>query len=1041
MPVLYTQDNRDLQIKINGKEGKDSFGNDKILIAEIIEGSYEALAAPFCLNLKILSPATGAPLAVNEMLGRNTTVKLKKNRGGWRQFNGVITDFIFEGYYCYETQHGDAVSNTDLYQYSVILRPGLYLLKRSRKSRVFHNMSPRSIIHNILAAWKIEFQDELYNSSNEVRKYYDFEQCVQYDESDFDFISRLMEAEGIYYSFRQEEDEKKGPVHKMILRDSNPAIDSRLRFDPDGHEEMVSEFAAGESVAPGAVRLDDYDYRQADVTFFNYDDTEVNQETDLGAYAGNMLISNFEAGFTTLQNKSETPRYRKKLKCIAAQRLRSEQYKWHGVTSNRGITAGTAFSLTNFPGGKISGLITRVDFLAKTTPFATAGAAVKSDYMSSFRTRFTAQELTQPYRPGLKVKTPRINSTLSARVITVENPPAAFEGNVRTVSKAADSAAAALQFGADLGGNPVGIESDTCRVKILMNWRNTDADNQPDFGSMWLHARFGQIWADPNSGKFEIPRKGQEVMVNFVNGNPALPVVVGSLYNSVVAPPIDLKSSQGIYSSFMRSASVSSSSETPNAYKSPVSLESNMPLPMAVYDLGKKEKQKKYSQISIFNMDNGKFSEPRVRDDAFMTRWFFPAGEPSIQNLVDDCEKIHKGSSSSGSKMFFEGINMYSNKDVLNQSAQSQYINAGKDIQICAANSITLQVGRSKITIKDDGVSLKNSFGDPIWSTGYIEDYRSSDGAAPKQPKFNIPSFSSSVSVVPGTIGISAPNCFMQGSYSASIKTWFGSKLSGDIGASGVRGMTTSVRGGASLKNMIGDIVSLVSKMSGDLRAFSKSDSDVIGTDTMGALPALYSQLMMTYNTFMNVYNTIKIIKNMFSLKSSSISLKYDSMNKSSKKIKLDSPEIDVNGNILGAYIGIVDEMSANTIPGLDDAIQAIASFAAITQRKTDVAQISNRSIKSDSMQLDESDTSLASSENEVTNSKLSASDNETAALNNETQVTDSKTGVVTSGQSVSENQMAATSSEVAAVSSETSAVETPVSVSKLETSAMDIAT
>ncbi|MCP3965304.1 MAG: hypothetical protein GY750_06275 [Lentisphaerae bacterium] len=1041
MPV-YTQDNRDLQIIVNGKEGKDSSGNDNVLLAEVLEGSYEALGAPYSLYLKVLTPAVNSPLTVEEMLGRNITVKLRNSVGGWRFFNGVITDFIFEGYYCYETRHKDAVSNTDLYQYRVTLRPKMYLLKNSRKNRVFHNVSPRTIIKNILSAWKIDFLDGLESSSNEVKKYYEFEQCVQFEESDFDFISRLMEAEGVFYSFWQGEDEKKGPMHKMILHDSNSVADMKLKFDPGGPENAVHKFALGESVAPDAVRIDDYDFKQADVTFFNYDDTSVNQKTDLGSYAKNMLMNDFDAGFTVMKSKADASKYRKKLKVLAAQRLRSMKYKWHGVTANRLVAAGTAFTLSEFPGGNLSGIITSLSFRAKTTPFAVSEAALNSDDLASFSAEFYAQDLSQPYRPELKVKTPKIDSTLSARVITVESLPAATNGNVKSVSKAGAAATSALQFGADLGGNPVGVDSSTCRVKILMNWRNTGADSSPDFGSMWLNARFGQIWADPTSGKFEIPRKGQEVMVNFINGNPALPVVVGSLYNSVIAPPIDLKSAQGIYGSFMRNSSISSSSESPNIYEIPASLENEMPLPMAVYDLGKKDKQKKYSQISIFNMDNGKFSEPKVRDDTFMTKWFFPAGEASVQQLVDDCEKIHKGGGSSGgSSMFFEGINMYSNKDVLNQSAQSQFLNAGKDVQICAANSITLQVGRSKITIKDDGVSMKTGFGDPVWSTGYIEDYRGGDPNAPKLPEFSIPSFGSSVSVMPGTTGITAPNCFMQGSYSASIKTWFGSKLSGDIGASGIRGMTTSVRGGASLKSMLGDIASLVGKMSKDLNSFSQSDADTVGTDTMGALSSLYSQLLMTYNMFMNVLNTIKMIKNMFSLKSSAISLKYNAMSKSSDKITLDSPKIDVNGNILGAYIGVVDEMSANTIPGLDDAIKALASFAAITKTETNVAEINSTAIKKSEMEADQSKTALLDENGNVIESDTSGANTETNAMGSDVEVSSTETGVISSDQSVSDTELSATSSDVSGVDNETTAASMPTNALIVNTSAMDLET
>ncbi|MCP3965319.1 MAG: type VI secretion system tip protein VgrG [Lentisphaerae bacterium] len=1023
---IYTQDNSDIQIIVDGKNDKDELGNDLVLLAEILEGSFEALSEPFCIELKLLSPAAVPPLDMKEMLGRNATVKLKNSLGTWRYFNGMLEQFGFDGYYNYENKHHGNKLNEDLFQYRVTLRPRVSLLKNSRKNRVFHNQSPRVIMRNILNAWQIEHQDCLSNSNKDTEKYYNFEQCVQYQESDFNFISRLMEADGVFYSFWQGEDINKGPIHKMLLHDKNPAVGLHLNFNQKGDNDAVNKFELSEKIVPAFVRLDDYDFRQADVTFFDHDDSKVNQKTDLGSYSKNMLINDFEADFSVMKVKSDVSKYREKLKAVSAQRFRVEQYEWKGETKNRQIAAGMAFSLEGFPTGNIKGLVTRVEFKAKTAPYSTAGASMHSDSNASFSASFKAQDLNIPFRPRIAARRPKIDSVVSARVITVENIPEAYTGNGKAAAE--KSNAGLSKFGADLGGDPVGIDKKTYRVKIIFNWRNTKQNSSPDTGSMWLNARFGQLWADSGSGKFEIPRKGQEVLVSFVNGNPCRPIVVGSVYNSVVSPPIDVTDANGIYGSLMRASSIKNDSE--EGLLVPESLENKMPIPMSVYDLGKKENQKKYSQISLFAMENGKFKEPEIRDDTFMTKCFFPAGEPSIQQLVEDCEAIHKKNSGGGSSgpstpMFFEGINMYSNKDVLNQAAQSQFINAGKDIRISAAGSITLQVGRSQISIKDNGVSLKTSFSGAAMNAGYVEDYRDVDDSPPSEPKFNISTFSSSLSLGPGTAGFSSPNVMIQGCYTAAMKTWFGAKTSADIASSGVKGMSTSVSGGTSLKSMIGDILGLVGKLSGALKEYSQGDADTIGLDVMGSIPALYGQLMMTYGIFMNVVNTVKQVKNTFQLKSSAISLKYNNMKKSSEKITLDAPKIDVNGNAVGAYLGLADEAASAVPVGLDTIVNALSGFGAFTRQTVDVAEVNTTAISQSDIQADKKKASMSDDGGKVSGTKISGSDNETAAADTDLHVSSSENAIQASDQSVSSNKMVVSGANVGALKNDVGALKT----------------
>ncbi|MCP4101032.1 MAG: hypothetical protein GY750_06365 [Lentisphaerae bacterium] len=812
--ATYTQSTRSLQIEVAGKTTQDAYGNDPVLLSEVTKGSCEKLSKPFYLNMTILSPTVSSPLEASDMLGRSATVKIKNCSNGWRLFNGIITGFYFNGYYSY--YDSSARINKELYQYRAVLEPKLSILSNTRKSRVFHDKSPRTIIKGILDDWQIEYQDSLSDSTKDEEMYYDFEQCVQYEESDLNFISRLMEAEGIFYSFSHGEDDDKGLFHKMVMRDKNPASNMYLTYDPAGGVEAVRSFSMGERIGHSAVRLDKFDYKQADVTFFANDDTNIPQETELGASGNNMLFNDFEAEFTMTKDKADASKYRNKLQEIIVQRLRTQQCSWYGETQNCMVTSGTAFVLNDFPMDDIQGLVTSIDFTAKTTPFSTGNSSVDEDSEFSYSSSFEAQDLQIQFSPDLLSYIPEVSTSLTARVITVETVPGISDDSL-SLSEDSDSedadASSLLQFNSDLGGNPVWVDADTYRVKILMNWRNTNEDGSPDFSSMWMYARFGQLWADAGSGHFEIPRKGQEVMLTFANGNPSAPVIFSSLYNSTVSPPIDVTNAQGIYGTFMRSAAITNDKE--EGLQVADTLENAMPLPMTVKDLGKKNKQKNFSQITMFSMDNERYTPYKLENEKFMCNWFFPSGTGEITDLADDIEKWKKNNTGGESApMHFEGINMYSNKDVLNQAAQSQYINAGNDITICAGNSITLQVGRTKISVKDGGASMSTQYGDPDETCGFIDDYADIEGASGGSCKVKVPCMKSAVGCGPGLGGISAPNCYMSGVYSAGLSTWWGTSVKAGLGASSLSGMKTGMTANVDLGSII---IGLVYRLSSDL--------------------------------------------------------------------------------------------------------------------------------------------------------------------------------------------------------------------------------
>ena len=191
MPI--SQKNRPIQVST-------PLGEDVLLFYRM--RGTERLSEPFEYELECLSE--NAAIDPDKMLGENVTVGLGLAEGKWRYFNGYVARFGQQ-----ETLDGFAV-------YRAVLRPWLWFLTRASNCRIFQHKTVPAIVKEVFRDLGFsDFQEKLSGS------YADREYCVQYRETDFDFVSRLMEEEGIYYYFAHE----KGK-HQLVLADSPAAHDS-----------------------------------------------------------------------------------------------------------------------------------------------------------------------------------------------------------------------------------------------------------------------------------------------------------------------------------------------------------------------------------------------------------------------------------------------------------------------------------------------------------------------------------------------------------------------------------------------------------------------------------------------------------------------------------------------------------------------------------------------------------------------------------------------------------------------------------------------
>ena len=232
---MYTQDNRPIRVDT-------TLGKDALLLLKV--SGRESISSPFSYRLNMMSE--NRDIAGADLLRQPVTVTLETNDGA-RTLHGMVNRFAKTGH------------DQGLTFYDVELVPWVWFLSLRRNVRIFQNLSPLDIVQKI-------FKDAGY-SDFEVRcnkTYSPREYCVQYRESDLDFISRLLEEEGIFYFFEHAEDK-----HMLILADDNsamPQCPGTIPLNAEGRafkrEDFVRALRREDAVRTSGVALSDYDHLQ-----------------------------------------------------------------------------------------------------------------------------------------------------------------------------------------------------------------------------------------------------------------------------------------------------------------------------------------------------------------------------------------------------------------------------------------------------------------------------------------------------------------------------------------------------------------------------------------------------------------------------------------------------------------------------------------------------------------------------------------------------------------------------------------------------------
>jgi type VI secretion system secreted protein VgrG len=447
----------------------------------------ERISQPFRFELDL----AGAKGDANPdgILGQRLTVTLKSGASQQRYFNGVVTRFSQVGYS--EREH--------LYRAEV--RPAFWLLTRRADCRVLQNLSTPQIFADVCR--QAGFSDHKLELSG---SYSPWEYRVQYRETDFDFLSRLLEHEGIYYYFQHEKDR-----HTMVLVDdvgklqAAPGYDEVPYYPPTGSVQLrerdhLTGWSISKSFQAAAYAARDFDFKAPGSVVAGV--SPVRDRQDTARYE----IFDYPAGALAPNNSNVDTLVKRR-----AEQLESSQTLVRAEGDAVGLMAGHAFRLTKHPRADQN---KRHVILASTCEVQSSILQGKPDgspdgyKISQLALKLEVIDARVPYRPPLATRKPLIHGTQTAVVVGTQ--------------------------GEEIWTDKYG------RVKVQFHWDR--AGKADENSSCWV--RVAQGWAGKNWGMQHVPRIGQEVVVSFLEGDPDRPIVLGSVYNNEQMPPYALPDNQ-----------------------------------------------------------------------------------------------------------------------------------------------------------------------------------------------------------------------------------------------------------------------------------------------------------------------------------------------------------------------------------------------------------------------------------------------------------------------------------------------------------------
>ncbi|GKT15128.1 type VI secretion system tip protein VgrG [Acidovorax sp. SUPP2522] len=440
----------------------------------------EAISQLFCLDLDLLSDSKS--IDPKALLGKNATVVVETQGGGRRYLDGIVTRFGMQG------------EDHRYYSYRLRLQPWLWLATRKTDFKIFQNKTAPEIVEEVLGKYGYPLQKKL------TRSYRSWDYCVQYGESDCDFVSRLLEHEGAYYYF-----EHAAGQHTLILADDIVASHSPLPgaavipfYPPEkaavADKENIHAWELHQAIHSGRHYNDDYDFQKPRADLSNMRQTPPGHAHDAHE------VYEWPGGYTQFGDGEAYARVR-------LQSSLTGQSTVKGQSRHRALATGYTFTLENYPREDQNQqyLLTGIEYHFKENPQVSAAApgpkGAPQEEGSFQKFTLQAQPTSLPYTPERTTPKPRTTGPQTAVVV---GPP-----------------------GEEIWPDQYG------RVKVQFHWDRIGAMNENS--SCWV--RVSSSWAGSGFGAVFIPRINQEVVVDFLNGDPDYPIITGCVYNADNMPP------------------------------------------------------------------------------------------------------------------------------------------------------------------------------------------------------------------------------------------------------------------------------------------------------------------------------------------------------------------------------------------------------------------------------------------------------------------------------------------------------------------------
>jgi type VI secretion system secreted protein VgrG len=609
-------------------------GEDKFILTSLT--GRERISEIFEFELNVAWQGA-SPVVFKDLLGKSVTAEIEFH-GSTRFFNGIVKSI----------SQSTRVGTANIVWYSLSVVPILWMLTRKVNCRIFQQKTAAEIIEGVLKESGVTDLEIQLNRTYTARDY-----CVQYNESDFDFVSRLMEFEGIYYFFKHEENK-----HTMVLSDDRSAIADTPDaaniaygevFGLDQEEGWIHEWARGQEVNSGKFTLVDHNFETPSSDLKTHASSTVNVADN-----SHLEIYRNPGDYTKPSPGQEIVTLR-----VAEEETRTQRV--HGQSSNCFLRPGYKFTLKHHPFDDGKYTVTGITHQAQ-QPLDTDDAAAEFKYQNQFE----CIAFSTVYRPPLVTPRPSIRGVQTAVVV---GP----------------------------GGEEIYTDKYG-RVKVQFHW---DREGKKDENSScWC--RVATYWAGKTWGAIHIPRIGQEVIVDFLEGDVDRPLIIGSVYNAEQMPPYALPDNK------TRSTLKSNSSKGGGGFNE-IRLEDKKDSEEVYFhaqkDLNSVVENNETRKVGSSKADDGSRTTEIYKDETFACK------------TGNESHTVEKGNQTVDITMGNQSItvgkgNQSTEIKMGNQSTAIKMGNQTTKLDLGAASheamqSITLKVGQNSIVIDQTGITIK----------------------------------------------------------------------------------------------------------------------------------------------------------------------------------------------------------------------------------------------------------------------------------------------------------------------------------------------